>query len=131
VVASNVTIPREVAETTRPETLKAGVYYTPRVDVYETPEEFVVLGDLPGVKPENLELKIEKTELSLHGKVPPRPEAELLTGEYGVGDFFRSLTIPAEVDVDLITAEFKMGVLTVHLPKIEVAKPRTIPITAE
>jgi HSP20 family protein len=104
---------------------------TPLVDIYESPVEFVVLCDLPGVKPENLELKIENGELSLHGKVPPRQsQAEFWTGEYGVGDFFRSFTIPAEVDMDLITAEFKMGVLTVHLPKIEAVRPRTIPIRA-
>jgi len=41
------------------------------------------------------------------------------------------LTIPPEVDVDRITAEIKMGVLTVHLPKIKAVKPRTIPVNAE
>jgi HSP20 family protein len=115
-----------------PETIKGGVYYTPRVDVYETPEELVVLCDLPGVKPENLELKFEKGELSLHGKVPPRPETvELLTGEYGVGDFIRSFTISTEVNSDRITAEYKLGMLTVHLPKTEAVKPKRIPIRPE
>jgi HSP20 family protein len=52
-------------------------------------------------------------------------------GEYGVGDFFRSFTIPTEVNGDLITAEYKLGVLTVHLPKVEAVKPKRIPITAE
>ena len=90
-VATNVTVPKEVPEITTPKTIKGGVYYTPRVDVYETSEELVVLCDLPGVKPENLELKFENGELSLQGKVPPRAETvEFLTGEYGVGDFFRS-----------------------------------------
>jgi HSP20 family protein len=132
VVATNLAVPKEVGEVTSPEIIKGGVYYTPRVDVYETPEELVVLCDLPGVKPENLELKFEKGELSLHGTVPPRQESvEFLTGEYGVGDFFRSFTIPAEVNVDLITAECKMGVLTVHLPKIEAVKPKRIPIKPE
>jgi HSP20 family molecular chaperone IbpA len=132
VVASNVPVPKEVAEITSPETIKGSVYYTPRVDVYETPEELVVLCDLPGVKAENVELKFEKGELSLHGKVPPRPETiELLTGEYGVGDFFRSLTIFTEVNSDRITAEYKLGVLTVHLPKTEAVKPKRIPIRPE
>jgi HSP20 family protein len=132
VVATNVTVPKEVAEVAAPETIKGGVYYTPRVDVYETPEELVVLCDLPGVKPENLELKVERGEMSLHGKVPPRPETvELLTGEYGVGDFFRSFTISTEVKVKRITAEYKLGVLTVHLPKTEAVKPKRIPIKPE
>jgi HSP20 family protein len=97
--------------------------------MYETPVEFVLLCDLPGVEPANLELKVESTELIVHGKVPPgRGLVDFWTGEYGVGDFFRSFTIPSEVDLNLITAEFTMGVLTVHLPKIEAAKPKIIPI---
>jgi HSP20 family protein len=132
VVATHGTVPKEVTETQTPGPTEGGVSYTPLVDIYETPVEFVVLCDLPGVKPENLELKIENGELSLHGKVPPRQSrAEFWTGEYGVGDFFRSFTVPAEVDVDRITAGFKMGVLTVHLPRIEAVKPKTIPIQVE
>jgi HSP20 family molecular chaperone IbpA len=97
VFASNVAVPTEVAEITNPET-EGGVCYTPRIDICETPEEFVMLCDLPGVNPGNLELEIAKDELSLHGKVPLRQgSVEFLTGEYGVGDFFRSFMIPTEV----------------------------------
>jgi HSP20 family protein len=61
--------------------------------------------------------------------VPPRQGlVDFWMGEYGVGDFFRSFTIPPEVDVNRITAEFTMGVLTVHLPKIEAVRPKKIPI---
>jgi HSP20 family protein len=132
VVATNLPVPKEVAEVTAPETIKAGVYYTPRVDIYETPEELVVLCDLPGVELQNVELTFENGELSLYGKVPPRHEPfEFLLGEYGVGDFFRSFTIPTEVNRDLIAAEYHLGVLTVHLPKAEAVKPKRIPIKAE
>jgi hypothetical protein len=72
VVATTVPIPKEVSEVTTPEIIKGGLYYTPRVDIYETPEEIVVLCDLPGVLPENVELKFEKGELSLYGKVVPQ-----------------------------------------------------------
>jgi HSP20 family protein len=129
VVATNVPVPKEVSEVMTPEAIKGGVYYTPRVDIYETPEELLVLCDLPGVTVENVELKFENGELSLYGKVPPRQEpVEFLLGEYGVGDFFRSFTIPAEVNAELIAAEYKTGVLTVHLPKVEAVKPKKIPI---
>ena len=131
-VATNVPVAKEVAEVTTPEAIKSGVYYTPRVDIYENPEELVVLCDLPGVRIENVELKFENGELSLYGKVLPRHEpSELLPTEYGVGDFFRMFTIPAEVDVNLIAAEYKLGVLTVHLPKVEAVKPKRIPIKPE
>jgi HSP20 family protein len=128
-VATHEPVPTEVAETPTPEATEGGVYYTPLVDIYETPVEFVILCDLPGVVPANLELKSENGELILHGKVLPRQGlVDFWTGDYGVGDFFRSFTIPPEVDVRLITADFTMGVLTVHLPKIEAVRPKVIPI---
>jgi HSP20 family protein len=63
--------------------------------------------------------------------MPRQESAELLTGEYGVGDFFRSFTLPTEVNVDLTTAQYKLGVLTIHLPKLEAVKPKRIPIKPE
>jgi HSP20 family protein len=129
VVAAHGTVPKVAAETPTPERTKGGIHYTPLVDIYQTPLEFVVLCDLPGVEAADLELKVENDELIVYGKVPPRQGlVDFWTGEYGVGDFFRSFTIPPEVDVNLITAEFKMGVLTVHLPKNEAVRTKIIPI---
>jgi HSP20 family protein len=109
-----------------------GVSYTPRVDIYETVEEVVVLCDLPGVKPGNVELSFEGGELMLHGKVvPPGEPAHCLVEEYGVGDFYRLFAIPVEVNAEKIFAEYRYGVLTIHLPKIENVKPRRIPIKPE
>jgi len=122
---------KEVSEVTAPEATRGGIYYTPCVDIYETADEVVLLSDLPGVKSQNLDVRFDKGELSLYGKAPPRQEpAEYLLDEYGVGDFYRSFTIAPEINADKISAEYRDGVLTVHLPKQERVKPKRIAVKA-
>lgn len=105
--------------------------YTPRVDFYETPDELVLQFDLPGVKADGIDLRMERDTLMLHGRVAPRTQqAESVRTEYGVGDFYRSLSIPVEIDTAGLAAELNLGVLTVHLPKHERAKPHRITVKA-
>jgi HSP20 family protein len=128
---SSAVVQKEAGEISRPEATRGGYYYTPRVDIYETDDELVFLCDLPGVRPEDIDLRFERGELTLHGRVRPRQEGvRYLLNEYGVGDFYRSFTVHEELDANQITADFKHGVLTVHLPKREEAKPRKIAIKA-
>jgi HSP20 family protein len=123
-------VKKVVPEVVRPEVTRGAVFFTPRVDIYETPEELVFLCDLPGVTPADLKLRFVHGELILHGKVPPPPAlTEFLVEEYGVGDFYRSFTLPIEVVPENIKAVYKEGVLTVHLPKPEKVLPKQIPIT--
>lgn len=106
------------------------VNFTPRVDVWETEQEFLVHADIPGVKPGDINLSFENGQLTLHGKVQPaisNPRAILR--EYGVGDFVRTFAINEDVDASKINADYKNGVLTVKLPKREEIKPRKIEIT--
>jgi len=105
--------------------------FTPRVDIVENKEELLLYADLPGVKPEDLNLRFEKGELVLHGRCQPRgPQGKPLLTEYGVGDFCRVFSVSEDVDAEKIGAELKNGVLTVHLPKAEKVKPRQINIKA-
>jgi HSP20 family protein len=107
----------------------SGVTYTPRFDIWENEEGFVLEGDLPGVLPDDLELKYEHQELMIHGRVRPRyAQGRFLCEEYGVGDFYRSFTIGKLVDEGSIEAALKDGVLTVRLPKRAEARPRKIEI---
>jgi HSP20 family protein len=132
VVQPNVLVRNEPTPLTLPEAIQGGVYYTPRVDIYETPEELVFLVDLPGVKPPEVELRFEKGELILHGKVYPRPQPPVfLAAEYGVGDFYRSFNVYVEINPGKILAEYKFGVLTIHLPKSEKVKPKKIAVKSE
>ena len=120
---------KERAEQTQPERLRGGVFFTPRVDIIESDQELMVFADLPGVKPADVELRFENGELALHGRAQPRqPERGALLNEYEVGDFYRAFTVGESIDGSKISADFKNGVLTIHLPKMEKAKPRQITV---
>jgi HSP20 family molecular chaperone IbpA len=122
---------KQAAEIAAPESTRGGTYYTPRVDIYETADEVVLLCDLPGARPQDLDVEFVKGELSLSGKVQPRQStAEYDRQEYGVGDFYRSFTISPEIDAGKISAESRDGVLAVHLPKPEKEKPKKIAVKA-
>jgi len=115
----------------RPETL-SNAYYTPRVDILETEDGLTLYADMPGVKREDVDVRFEGGELSVHGHCHPRqPNARFMNAEYGVGNYYRAFTINQEIDADKITAELKQGVLHVHLPKHEAAKPRKITVKGE
>jgi HSP20 family protein len=117
---------QDVATTER---TRGGVTYTPRIDIWEADQELVLCADMPGVNPEDLDIRFENHELTIHGKVAPRHEQHrFLLGEYGIGDFYRSFTIGESIDSSRISAELKEGVLTLHLPKTEEAKPRRIEV---
>jgi HSP20 family protein len=105
------------------------VTYTPRVDIFERDDELVLFADVPGVKQEDVDLRFEKGELTLHGRCAPRqPKGDLVAEEYGVGDFYRAFTISEQIDPEKIKASLQAGVLTVHLPKHERVKPRKITV---
>ena len=128
---SAIAVRKEAGEVAKPESTRGGIYFSPRVDIYETAEEVVLLCDVPGVKPNDLDVKFDKGELNLHAKVMPRSEpAQFLSEEYGIGDFYRTFAISPEIDTENICAEIRNGVLTVHLPKQEKAKPKRIEVKA-
>lgn len=107
------------------------VTFTPRFDVWENEQEYVLAGDLPGVDPQDLEVQFENGELTIHGRVAPRQgEARYFGVEYGVGDFHRGFRLNETIDSAGIAAELKGGVLTVHLPKRAEVRPRKIAVTA-
>jgi len=104
--------------------------YSPRFDIWEDDDEMILYGDLPGVMPEDLDVRFENPVLTIHGKVRPRHgDIKFLYGEYGIGDFHRTFTIGDAIDTDRISAELKNGVVTVHLPKSAKVKPRRIEVT--
>jgi len=111
---------------------RSNAVYVPNVDVLETPEELILVADLPGSSSSNIDVRYEDGELTLNGKVNERNpgEARSLLREYGVGHFNRSFTIDEQIDAEKISAEYARSVLTVHLPKVEAVKPRTIKVKA-
>jgi HSP20 family protein len=133
-MAQNMMARKEEAQTdvATPERIHEGIYYTPRVDILETENELSIEADLPGCKPEDVDIRYENGQLEIHGKCAPRHEnVNYLLNEYGIGDYYRTFTIPEAIDADKISATYKQGVLTVHLPKSEAVKPRRIGVNAE
>jgi HSP20 family protein len=125
-----MTVTKDRNQQGSPERTRGGVAFTPRVDIYEDAQELVLCADLPGVRPEDVELRYERGELLLHGRVHPRPpQGSVLLTEYEEGDFYRSFSIHESIDSSTIAAECKNGVLTVHLPKVAAAQPKQIRVS--
>src|SRR5271166_305195 len=95
---SNVST-RERNEVTHPERTRGGFFFTPRVDIYETDQELTLYAEVPGVRPEDVDLHYEQGELTLRAKVRPRSEGKrLLLQEYEEGDFYRAFNIHESID---------------------------------
>lgn len=110
------------------ESTRAGACFRPNVDILEQPEELLVLADMPGATAEDTDIDFEDGTLTIHARVAPRqPQGtEYLLREYNVGDFYRTFQVSEAIDSAHISAEYADGVLTLHLPKAEAAKPRKI-----
>lgn len=105
------------------------VAVAPRVDVLETENEFLVLADMPGVRPEDVDIRFEKGELTVHGRrAVARSGAEPVVREYEATCYHRGFVVAETVSADKITAELTGGVLIVRLPKVEAVKPRRIAV---
>jgi len=105
--------------------------FTPRVDVLENGDELVLLADVPGVGPEDVDVRFENGELTLDARCAPRSFGARPVGEeYEVGDYHRVFSLSEHLDGDRITAQLAHGVLTVRLPKREAVKPKRITVKA-
>ncbi len=94
---------------------------SPRVDVLETENEFMVLADMPGTKPEDVDIRFEKGELTVRGRRATRNDQ--------FATYQRIFSITDTVSADRISAELKSGVLTIRLPKVEAVKPKRIAVS--
>lgn len=103
--------------------------WTPAVDIYESPEEMIVVVEVPGVDPASIDLAVTGNVLSIRGskELVALPESVPHLRERRFGAFHRQLSVP-DVDFDKAQAEATHGVLKIRIPKRSAAKPRTIPI---
>ena len=93
--------------------------WSPAVDLYETPERFVLSAELPGMTREDLTIDVQHDTLVLRGLRPhaERSDAKFHRVERGHGAFSRAFTLPAPIDAAAVSAEFRDCVLTVIVPK--------------
>jgi len=105
--------------------------WMPTVDISETDGEYLIKAELPEVKKEDVKVTVEGGVLTLQGE--RRQEKEEKGKKYhrverSYGSFARSFTLPETVDEGAVKAEYKDGVLHLHLPKTEKVKPKTIDV---
>jgi HSP20 family protein len=114
----------------RAERTRSGPTYRPNVDIFERPDELVMLVDLPGCQGDQIDVRFEDGELTIQASVEPRQAAgtRYLLREYGVGDFYRTFRVSEQIDSQRMHASYALGVLTLHLPKVQSAQPRKIPV---
>jgi HSP20 family protein len=108
------------------------VTYTPQVDILEQAEGLLLYVDLPGVKPESVEIDFERGELTVKARREGcKRSGACLVEEFEPGDFYRAFLISQDVAADQITAELKNGVLTVRCPRSPAAQPRRINVKGQ
>ncbi len=106
--------------------------WVPPVDIQETEHELILKADVPDVKFEDIDVKLENGTLSMRGERKFESSGKQDGGwhrvERSYGVFERVFTLADTVDPEGVKAEYKNGVLTVSLPKKEIAKPRQVKI---
>jgi len=102
----------------------------PPVDIYETRDSLVILADVPGMAKEALDVRVDNNVLTIRGHARHVVPGEVTYREYDLVTFFRQFALSDTVDQSHITAELKSGVLTLHVPKAQEAKPRQIEVQA-
>ncbi len=105
--------------------------YAPAVDIFETPDELVLVADVPGARPEGIDIHYERGTMTINASVAPRrneEQTDFVAREYGVGNFHRAFEINEDIDANRISARIENGVLTVTMPKAEAARPRKIEV---
>lgn len=107
--------------------------WAPRVDIREDEQHFVILADIPGVDPAQIEVSMDKGILTIKGErdaVNAEPSGKFTRVERARGAFHRRFALPDSADAEGITATGKFGVLEIVIPKKAQATPRRITINA-
>jgi len=100
----------------------------PFVDIFENDEEILLYADMPGVVKEDVNVNVDNGKLSISGVRKLATTGAANWEEFGDLEYQRTFSVPQTIDVAKVNAELKDGVLRLHLPKSEAAKPRVIEI---
>ena len=104
--------------------------FLPTADIYETNDALNVVLEMPGVDKNSVDIRVEDGVLKIEGRLDFSKYQGLqpLYTEYNVGHYSRSFRLSSKIDQNKIAAELNVGVLSLVLPKVEEAKPRTIQV---
>jgi len=121
---------RDQAEVVRKERKEETVFFRPATDVLESPDAVVLRFDMPGVSKDRVDITVDKGTLTVTGHADKEQTGQCVYRETRIGDYQRQFTLTEDVDVDRVTADMDAGVLTIHIPKAEKAKPKKIKVVA-
>lgn len=126
------TAKQELDRRTDRESTRSAVVFRPNTDIYETEDHAVLMADMPGVAPEDVDITLERRALTIRGRVGAKRHDgyRQVYAEYGEGDFERVFTVSEDIDRDQIKATHKDGVLILELPKAATAKTKKIDVKA-
>jgi HSP20 family protein len=103
---------------------------TPPVDIEETEDAWIVEAELPGVRPEDVNVELRGNELAISGEIKERERQGVLRRRMRrVGEFDFHISLPGEADSESVEAKIHDGILTVRIPKPEQERPRRIEVT--
>jgi HSP20 family protein len=108
--------------------------WAPAVDIKEDAQQFVIEADIPGVKPEEIDVSMEGGVLTIKGEKRAENKTEkegYKRVERTYGSFYRRFSLPDTADAEAISAKSKHGVLEIVIPKREAVKPKKIDVTSE
>jgi len=108
--------------------------WTPAVDLYETPDAFILTAELPGLARDHIEIHAEESRITIRGARPAGPGRDIPCEQFhrverGHGRFSRAFALPEPIEVDAVAAELKEGVLTVTIPKAAGRATRRIEVS--
>jgi HSP20 family protein len=108
--------------------------WTPPVDLYETPSEYVLTAELPGLTRDQIEIHAEESRITLRGSRASGPGREIPCEQYhrverGHGRFSRAFSLPEPIAVDAISADLKDGILSITMPKASERTSRRIDVS--
>jgi HSP20 family protein len=108
----------------------AGSGSYPPINVFQKGDDLVVVMELPGVSRDDLNIQVKENTIRVSGRklVESPEEASAHRRERLWGDFDRTLSVPMEINFEEVTAEYNDGVLSLHVPRAERDKPRTIQV---
>jgi HSP20 family protein len=105
--------------------------WLPLVDIFEEPDMIRLVAEVPGVRPEDVQISVEGSLLTIKGtkeQVTEEKAEKVHRYERTYGAFERTFTLSASIDANKIKATYNLGVLTITLPKAETAKPHLIKV---
>jgi len=115
----------------REETRASDKFIRPAVNIIETEEGLTLTADIPGATKDSLDVNVEKGILTISAAVIHTMPGHSVATEFELANYYRQFTIPESLAHDKAKADYSNGILTLRVPKAEIAKPRRIEVRVE